>query len=116
MIMPGGMTGSDLAAELKKRKPGLKVIYTSGYTAGLIERDFKPGDTSFLPKPYQPHIVAQLVRETLDAPAGQRASTPAPANRAPEASAALTPASHVITRPAGPSSVQETCTASSSTD
>jgi two-component system, cell cycle sensor histidine kinase and response regulator CckA len=67
MIMPGGVTGSDLAAELKKRKPALKVIFTSGYSSELVGRDFGHGDTSFLPKPYQPHQVARMIRETLDA-------------------------------------------------
>jgi PAS domain S-box-containing protein len=115
MIMPGGMTGSDLAIELKKRKPALKVIYTSGYTAGLIERDFKQGDAAFLPKPYQPHIVAQLVRNTLDTPAGPGTPNSAPANGAPGANAAPKAASHVVAHSAAPPTVQETCTASSAT-
>jgi len=114
MIMPGGMTGNDLAKELKKRKPGLKVIFTSGYTAGLIEKDFNQGDTGFLPKPYQPHIVAQLVRGTLDAPAGEHPPASVRVNRASESNMALKLASPVIARPVGPPAIQETCTASSS--
>jgi len=66
MIMPGGMTGTDLAAELKRRKPGLKVIYASGYSSALTGKDFTQGDNIFLAKPYQPNQVAQLIRETLD--------------------------------------------------
>jgi PAS domain S-box-containing protein len=66
MIMPGGMTGTDLAAELKRRKPALKVIYASGYSSALTGKDFTQGENIFLAKPYQPNQVAQLIRETLD--------------------------------------------------
>jgi two-component system cell cycle sensor histidine kinase/response regulator CckA len=67
MIMPGGMTGSDLAAELKRRKPGLKVIFTSGYSAELVGKDLGQGSTAFLPKPYLPQQVARMVRDVLGA-------------------------------------------------
>ncbi len=66
MIMPGGMTGSDLATELKKRKPTLKVIYASGYSSALTGKEFTQGENIFLAKPYQPNQVAQLIRNTLD--------------------------------------------------
>jgi CheY-like chemotaxis protein len=69
MIMPGGMTGDELAAELKRRKPDLKTIYASGYTSAFVGRDFGQNGITFLAKPYQPQQVAQLIRETLDAPA-----------------------------------------------
>ena len=104
MIMPGGMTGSELAEELKKRKPGLKVIFTSGYSAELAGKDFSHDGTNFLPKPYQPQMVAQLVRKMLDAPAGWR--LPGAAHPAPPAGAQL------IARPPAAPLVQETRTAS----
>jgi two-component system cell cycle sensor histidine kinase/response regulator CckA len=66
MIMPGGMTGSDLAIELKKRQPGLKVIFTSGYSSELVGKEFGPDDMAFLPKPYQPEQVARMIREAFD--------------------------------------------------
>ncbi len=85
MIMPGGMTGDELAAELKRRKPGLKIIYASGYTSAFAGKDFDQDDITFLAKPYQPHQVAKLVRDTLD---GSRknpcpAPIPAPGTSAP---------------------------------
>jgi len=84
MIMPGGMTGTDLAAELKRRKPGLKVIYASGYSSALTGKDFTQGDNIFLAKPYQPNQMAQLIRNTLDAsPKDQQPPLPAPTNAAP---------------------------------
>jgi DNA-binding NtrC family response regulator len=90
MIMPGGMTGSDLAAELKKRKPGLKIIYASGYSSALTGKEFTTGENIFLAKPYQPNQVAQLIRNVLDGKADgkpQPASTQA--NAAPKPSPAL---------------------------
>ncbi|MEY2427350.1 MAG: two-component system, cell cycle sensor histidine kinase and response regulator CckA [Verrucomicrobiota bacterium] len=66
MVMPEGLTGSELAAQLKKRKPELKVIFTSGYSPDVLGRDFGNGDTLFLSKPYLPPQLAQLVRQSLD--------------------------------------------------
>lgn len=66
LIMPGGITGRELAAELKKKKPGLKVIFTSGFNASAVGKETANGDTTFLPKPYLPDDVARLVRNTLD--------------------------------------------------
>ena len=81
MIMPGGVTGSDLAANLKKRKPGLKVIFTSGYSSELVGKDFGHGDTLFLSKPYQPQQVARMIRDTLDAtPKNHHQSAPVQTN------------------------------------
>ena len=37
MIMPGGMNGRDLAERLRRLRPGLKVLYTSGYAHGAID-------------------------------------------------------------------------------
>lgn len=77
MIMPGGMTGSDLAAELKKRKPELKVIVTSGYSADLIGKEFAQPDILFLAKPYRPQQVAQIIRCALDVhPNGRSVAVP----------------------------------------
>jgi PAS domain S-box-containing protein len=81
MIMPGGMTGSDLAAELKKQDARLKVIFTSGYSPELVGKDFGHDETIFLPKPYQPGQVAQLIRQTLDtAPKNSRRLAPVQSN------------------------------------
>ena len=64
IIMPGGMTGRELATELKKKKPELKVILTSGFNSAMAGKDW--GDTVFLPKPYLPETAAKLIRSTLD--------------------------------------------------
>ena len=67
IIMPDGLTGRQLAEKFLAEKPGLKVIYTSGYspeTAGLQSGELE--GRLFLPKPYSPSQLAQCVREALD--------------------------------------------------
>jgi len=65
MIMPG-MGGRELAARLRSARPGLKVLFISGYTGfeiakrGLLE----PG-TPMLEKPFTPQALARMVREVL---------------------------------------------------
>ncbi len=66
MVMPEGMTGRELADELRSRKPDLKVIYTSGYSADIMGRDMGRRDTVFLQKPYPPPKLAEMVRACLD--------------------------------------------------
>jgi PAS domain S-box-containing protein len=68
MIMPGGMNGRDLAEHLRQSRPGLKVLYTSGYAHGAI--DGRPDSTGtvrhLLGKPYRRRGLATKVREVLD--------------------------------------------------
>jgi CheY-like chemotaxis protein len=67
MVMPEGMTGTEVAAQLRKRKPELKVVFTSGYSAEVMGTDFSQSDKVFLAKPYLPSRLAQVVRQCLDA-------------------------------------------------
>jgi two-component system, cell cycle sensor histidine kinase and response regulator CckA len=66
MVMPEGMTGRELAVQLKKRKPELKVIYSSGYSPDSNGRELGQNDTVFLAKPYLPPQLARVVRQCLD--------------------------------------------------
>ena len=67
MVMPDGVTGRDLAKRLQAAKPGLKVIYTSGYSLDSEGTTFRARDAStFLQKPYQSQKLAQAVRNSLD--------------------------------------------------
>lgn len=64
MVLPGGMTGRELALDLQKRKPNLKVIYTTGYSQDMVETACDP--TNFLQKPYPPETLMRTVRSCLD--------------------------------------------------
>jgi two-component system cell cycle sensor histidine kinase/response regulator CckA len=68
MVMPEGLNGRELADQLRKRKPSLRVIFSSGYSAESLGKDFSQGDTVFLAKPYLPPQLAQVVRTCLDKP------------------------------------------------
>jgi len=67
MVMPGQLTGRMLAERLEAQKPGLKVLYTTGYSLDLVQSNIalKPG-FNLLPKPYSSVSLAQAVRRTLD--------------------------------------------------
>jgi CheY-like chemotaxis protein len=67
LIMPGGMNGRELAEILRAERPKLKVVFTSGYSADIVGKDFKlESDTNFLQKPYHPQALALNVRRCLD--------------------------------------------------
>jgi CheY-like chemotaxis protein len=67
VIMPGGMNGRQLAEEVAKRRPSLRVLYTSGYAENALVRDGRvdPG-ISLLNKPYRKVDLAQRIRDALD--------------------------------------------------
>lgn len=67
MIMPGGMTGSELASDLRRKYSNLKVLRMSGYTDDhLIQRIDADDDSAFLHKPFSTREFANRVRELLD--------------------------------------------------
>jgi two-component system, cell cycle sensor histidine kinase and response regulator CckA len=65
MVLPGRMTGRELALELQMRKPELRVIYTTGYSQDLLDSQDEP--VHFLQKPYPPETLMRTVRTCLDA-------------------------------------------------
>ncbi len=70
VVLPG-MTGKELAERLLLRRPGLKVLYTSGYAEDVIAHRgmLEPG-IHYLPKPYPPHVLSAAVRQALNQPSG----------------------------------------------
>ena len=75
VIMPGGMSGKDLAEKLSASQPRLKIIYTSGYSMEDANTDiFRRGGTCFLQKPYTRADLAHTVRESLDGASGKAES------------------------------------------
>ena len=70
VIMPGSMNGRRLAEEAVKRRPGLKVVFTSGYTENAIVHHGRldPG-VLLLPKPYRKPDLDRILRIALSATA-----------------------------------------------
>jgi len=67
LVMPGGVTGKELAGRLLQQDPELKVIYTSGYSAETASKDFHLEEgVNFLAKPFEVHKLAETVRGSLD--------------------------------------------------
>jgi CheY-like chemotaxis protein len=67
LVMPGAMTGRELAGRLRADDPALKVVYTSGYSTEVTG----PGETlidgsNFVQKPYRPEKLTQTIRRQLD--------------------------------------------------
>lgn len=61
IVLGAGMNGLELAVEARRRRPGLKVLYTSGYVPGdLGFSDLIVLDAELLKKPYERH---ELVRK-----------------------------------------------------
>jgi two-component system cell cycle sensor histidine kinase/response regulator CckA len=68
MVMPDGISGLQLAETLKGQNPGLKVIFTTGYSSELMGKDFQIKEgVNFLQKPYPPQKLVQTVRNGLAA-------------------------------------------------
>jgi two-component system, cell cycle sensor histidine kinase and response regulator CckA len=62
------MTGRELAQRLEQARPGLKLLYMSGYSGDLIAREgVEAGTVAYLAKPFAPSELAAKVREVLSA-------------------------------------------------
>jgi CheY-like chemotaxis protein len=66
--MPGGMNGRELANTIIQRRPGLPVLYMSGYPEAAMMHDGRlDPDITLLSKPYRPADLAHAIRQVLDA-------------------------------------------------
>jgi PAS domain S-box-containing protein len=67
LILPDGMTGTELAKILKASKPSLKVLYTSGYDSERLSKEFPVGETvNFVQKPFHARKLAEVVFACLN--------------------------------------------------
>lgn len=64
VVLPGGMDGFEVAAEARRRRPGLAVLMTSGFPDRSRERA-AAGDFAVLAKPYRRAVLAERVAELL---------------------------------------------------
>ena len=66
IVMPGSMTGYDVAAWVRSNKPDLKVLLASGYSNMPLAASEAVRDIRVLRKPYTRQQLALAVREALD--------------------------------------------------
>jgi signal transduction histidine kinase/CheY-like chemotaxis protein len=66
VILPNGMTGRQLADEVAKLRPGIKLLYTSGYTDNAIVHQGRlDAGVLLLSKPYRKSQLAKMIRQAL---------------------------------------------------
>ena len=66
VVMPQ-MSGPEVAEKLLTVRPGIKVLYMSGYPDHpVFDQGGVSCETGFLPKPFSPHLLTRKVREVLD--------------------------------------------------
>ena len=69
VVMPGMMSGRDLARRLTALIPGLKVLYLSGYTDNaIVHRGILDPGIAFLQKPFTADVLTEKVRQVLSSP------------------------------------------------
>jgi PAS domain S-box-containing protein len=70
IVMPGGMNGTALAKAARQVRPGLPVVFTTGYAEAAVLREGKVSrENNLVTKPYKHMELAQMVRSALDAAA-----------------------------------------------
>ena len=66
VVLPGGMNGRQLADEAMRRRPGLKVLFTTGYTRNAIVHGQLDAGVQMIGKPFSFRELGAMVRELLD--------------------------------------------------
>jgi signal transduction histidine kinase/CheY-like chemotaxis protein len=68
MAMPGGVSGRDLATRMQTARPGVRVLYASGFVEDHVAREARLQEgVNFLQKPFTPVTLLACVRACLDA-------------------------------------------------
>ncbi|MGE5539517.1 MAG: PAS domain S-box protein [Gemmatimonas sp.] len=66
VVMPGGMTGIDLAHAVRARKPDVKVLFTSGYAEpAIVKGGLLTTGADWLGKPYRTADLARKLRALI---------------------------------------------------
>jgi len=66
VVMPE-MNGRQLAEQLLAKRPGMKVVYMSGYTNGILsEHAFQVSEVAFIEKPFSQQALSRKLRQVLD--------------------------------------------------
>lgn len=66
MVMPGGLSGLDVADHIRSSRPNIPVVFSSGYSVSLFneDRQFRK-DVNYLPKPYMAEDLISIVNRAL---------------------------------------------------
>ena len=68
LIMPNGINGQELLRRARELRPGLKAMFTSGYSEQFLQgRSSAEAGVPLLNKPYRKHALAEAIRGVLDA-------------------------------------------------
>ena len=71
--LPGGMNGRQLADEARKRRPQLRVLFTTGYARNAIVHEGRlDSGVELITKPYSQAALSTKLRDMLDASEGPR--------------------------------------------
>jgi CheY-like chemotaxis protein len=65
VVMPGGMTGADLAQRIQRKSPEIKVLFTSGYAEPDLVKQGLARGARWLKKPYTTAELARTLRDIL---------------------------------------------------
>ena len=65
VMLPGGMTGVELAAMARARWPRLKVLLTSGFPEALLDEPASRAGLRMIGKPYREEELARTLRDVL---------------------------------------------------
>ncbi len=66
VVLPG-IGGREMSDALQEKRPGMKILFISGYTDEIVSRfGVVPSDMNFMAKPVTPKSLSLKVREVLD--------------------------------------------------
>jgi two-component system NtrC family sensor kinase len=67
VVLPGGMNGRQLSEEVMRQRPGIKVLYVTGYTRNaIIHHGRLDPDIELLTKPFTADALVRKIRQILD--------------------------------------------------
>lgn len=67
IVLPGGLNGQDLAEKARHVRPGLKVLFTTGYASGAARNSGRiAAGTKVLAKPFSYNELAVAVRQVME--------------------------------------------------
>ncbi len=77
VVMPGGLSGIELSKRARELRPGLRVLYTSGYADSAVrENGGLDGNAHFIHKPYRKSELAKKLRAALGRDPSRAAALP----------------------------------------